>query len=183
MNAQSISDQAEAAILGTVSTQILRGDRQVPVRVRYPANLRNNADVLAAIPVLTPSGALVPLNSLGAFEYHPGSFESAREDQRRLVSVSAHLEGIDLGTGVAKVRKVLAGVTLPPGVTVVLGGQYQTQTQTFQNLLEVLVLAILLVYAVMVFQFGSFTSPTVIMLVMPLALFGAVTGLYLREPR
>jgi multidrug efflux pump subunit AcrB len=58
-----------------------------------------------------------------------------------------------------------------------LGGQYQSQSESFRNLLAVLLLAILLVFGVMLFQFGSFTAPLVILLVMPLSLFGVTLGL------
>src|SRR5262249_52421055 len=95
-----------------------------------------------------------------------------------LVSVTAGLEGVDLGTAIQKVQTVLKSTSLPPGVTVQLGGQYKSQTESFNNLLQVLGLAVLLVYAVMVFQFGSFSAPTVILLIMPLGLFGAVVALW-----
>jgi multidrug efflux pump subunit AcrB len=67
-------------------------------------------------------------------------------------------------------------MNLPAGVTYVLGGQYESQRQAFTGILAVLGLAVLLVFAVMLFQFGSFTAPTVIILVMPLSLFGVVFG-------
>lgn len=178
LNAQSVSDQAEAALLGTVATRILRGDRQLPVRVRFPAAMRQDPVAIGNVPIVTPAGAIVPLRSLGTLAETPGSAETASEDQRRVVHVTARLEGVDLGTGIAAVRKVLAQTPLPPGVTTELGGQFLSQSESFQNLAQVLALAILLVYAVMVFQFGSFTAPTVILLVMPLALFGAVLGLW-----
>src|SRR5205814_5205472 len=67
---------------------------------------------------------------------------------------------------------------LPPGVTYALGGQFRSQAESFRGLLMVMALAILLVFAVMLFQFGSFTAPAVILLVMPLSLFGVVLGLW-----
>jgi len=54
----------------------------------------------------------------------------------------------------------------------------ESQKQAFGGMLAVLGLAIVLVFAVMLFQFGSFTAPTVIMLVMPLSLFGVAFGLW-----
>src|SRR5207237_10704150 len=68
-----------------------------------------------------------------------------------------------------------------PGVTFVLGGQFKSQADSFNNLLVVLALAILLVFSVMIFQFGSFTAPVVILLVMPLSLFGVTLGLWVTQ--
>jgi CzcA family heavy metal efflux pump len=178
MNTSSVSEQAETAILGTVATDILQGDRSVGVRVRFPGPLRTSPSAIAEIPIQTPSGASVPLSAVGSFALQAGTNEIFRQDQRRMVSPTANLEGIDLGTAVGKVRKILDAETLPPGVTMTIGGQYRSQSESFQNLLQVLVLAILLVYAVMLYQFKAFTSPTVILLVMPLGLFGAVVGLW-----
>lgn len=179
LTTQTVADQANASLMGAVATQFLRGDRQVPVRVRLPEGFRHDPRAVATVPIQAPGGVVVPLGALGNVEMNPGNTESAREDQRKVVDVTARLEGVDLGTGIANVRRVLAEMPLPPGVTTQLGGQYQSQTQSFQNLAQVLALAVLLVYAVMVFQFGSFSAPTVILLVMPLALFGAVAGLAL----
>lgn len=180
LNTSSVSDQAEAAMLGTVATRVLVGDRQVPVRVRFPESVRSNPEQISSIPIQTASGAIVPLSSLGEFETHPGSTESFREDQRRVIDITANLSpGTDLGSAVTRVKDLLAKTTLPPGVIYTLGGQYQSQSESFANLVQVLGLAILLVFAVMVFQFQSYTAPIVILLVMPLALFGAVVALAL----
>jgi multidrug efflux pump subunit AcrB len=93
------------------------------------------------------------------------------------VTVSGQLDKGDLGSVKRDVIAKMKQTTLPPGVTYVLGGNFKSQAEAFNNLYLVLALAILLVFAVMVFQFGSFTAPIVIMLVMPLSLFGVVMGL------
>lgn len=177
LNTQGVADQANASILGTVATKIIRGDRQVPVRVRLPDQYRTDPAAIGQIPIETSGGALVPFRTLGTVELHQGSTEANREDQRKVVNVTARLEGVDLGSGIAQVKQVLAELALPPGVTIQLGGQYLSQTESFTNLVQVLALAILLVYGVMLFQFNSFKAPTVILLVMPLGLFGAVVSL------
>jgi multidrug efflux pump subunit AcrB len=87
----------------------------------------------------------------------------------------------DLGSVKRDVDALMSKITLPPGVTYVLGGQFQSQAESFKNLLMVLALAILLVFAVMIFQFGSFTAPLVILLVMPLSLFGVALGLFITK--
>jgi CzcA family heavy metal efflux pump len=175
---EAVADQAETSLLGLTPTKLSRADRLVPVRVRFPASVRSDPAAIRNIPIVTPAGVSVPFGSLGSIETHPGSAESTREDQRRVVSVTANTEGMDLSAAITHVQTLLAKTSLPPGVTVELGGQYKSQHESFTNLLEVLALAVLLVYAVMLFQFGSFTAPTVILLIMPLGLFGAVVALW-----
>jgi CzcA family heavy metal efflux pump len=173
----AVAAQVQAAMFGDVVTQILQGDRQIGVRVRYPAAFRADRIELAALPIRSPGGFNLPLAALAHIERVPGTTEVNRENQRRLVAVKAQLSGRDLGGVMRDVQAMMHGVSLPPGVTYELGGQFQSQSQSFQNLLTVLLLAILLVFGVMLFQFGSFTAPAVILMVMPLSLFGVTLGL------
>ena len=177
MTPDAVATQVQAAMFGDVVTQMLQGDRQIGVRVRYPAAFRGDEPQVAALPIRTPGGFNLPLGSLARIERVPGTTEVNRENQRRLVAVKSQLSGRDLGSVIRDVQAVMRGVSLPPGVTYELGGQFQSQNESFRNLLSVLLLAILLVFGVMLFQFGSFTAPMVILLVMPLSLFGVTFGL------
>lgn len=174
-----VATQANAAMFGDVVTQILSGDRQIGVRVRYLEAYRSDLAQMSALPIRSPAGFNIPLAALGRIESVPGTTEIHREDQRRLVSVTARLSARDLGSVIRDVQDMMRGITLPANVTYVLGGQFQSQTESFRSLMIVLFLAILLVYSVMLFQFGSFTAPTAILLVMPLSLFGVTLALTL----
>lgn len=177
MTTESVASQANAALLGTVATQVLSGDRQIPVRVRLPSADRADLPAIESLRIATPVGP-VRLKDLGAVEIVPGVTQSSREDQRRLVRVTAGLDGADLGTAVAGVRKALAETKLPVGVTAEIAGQFQSQQESFRNLETVLGASVLLVFIVMLFQFGSFRAPGTILVLMPLALFGATAALW-----
>ena len=173
----AVEDQAAAALYGTVASNFLTKGREIPVRVRYPASVRANLDSLNAISIMAPSGAMIPFGALGQFVTVPGSTEMGRENQRLYVDLTCGLEGVDISTAIKNFKRIQSSVQMPPGVTIEFGGQYQSQAESFSNLIEVLAGAILLVYAVMLFQFGGFSAPSTIMLVMPLGLFGAVLAL------
>ena len=179
LNTSSLADQVETSLNGTVATKVLNRDRLIPVRVRLPYSFRADPNAIANLPIETASGSMVPFSALGDLTLKPGATESFREDQRRVLEVTANLESVDLGTAVSKVKAKLATMPPPPGTSVVFAGQFASQQESFANLLQVLGLAILLVFAVMLFQFKSFTAPCVVLAVMPLALFGAVAGLAL----
>lgn len=133
---------------------------------------------MAMLPIRTPGGFNLPLSALGEIESVGGTTEINRENQRRLVVVSARLEKRDLGSAMRDISAMMRKVSLPNGVTYLLAGQAQSQQELFHNLLIVLGLAVLLVFSVMVFQFRTFTAPLVILLVMPLSLFGVALGLW-----
>jgi len=79
------------------------------------------------------------------------------------VAVTARLEGVDMGTGIAAVMKTVSGVKLPPSIRVVYGGTYREQQQSFHDLLMVLLLALVLVFLTLLFEFGSFSAPAAIL--------------------
>ncbi len=180
LTSDQVANQLNAALLGTIATQVIQNDRQIPVRVRLPKASRTSLKEIESLPVTTSNG-LVQLRDLGEIKLISGTTDSSREDQRRLVGVTARLEGVDLGTAVSKVKEVLAGIKPPPGVSITLAGQYQSQQDSFRNLTLVLGASVILVFAVMLFQFRRFAAPVVILLLMPLAMFGAVVGLYVTK--
>lgn len=178
LTSDQVSSQLNASLLGTVATEIVQGDRQIPVRVRLPKQSRMSLEAIETLGIATSSG-LVQLKDLGEITLVAGTTLSSREDQRRLVEVSASLEGIDLGTAVSEVKIVLQGVKTPPGVTMTLAGQYVSQQDSFRNLTMVLGASVVLVFTVMLFQFRRFEAPIVILLLMPLGMFGAVVALWI----
>ena len=93
----------------------------------------------------------------------PGQTEIRRENLQRLVEVTARLEGVDMGTGIAAVQKAVADLKLPPSIRVEYGGTYQEQQKSFRDLAIVLVLAVVLIFLVLLFEFRSFTPPVAIL--------------------
>jgi len=179
LTAEMVASQMNAAMFGDVATYLMQGDRRVGVRVRCPDRWRSDPVKLASLPVGAPGGFSVPLSAIGQITTVPGTTEVNRETQRRLVAVTARLSARDLGSVMRDVQALMRQEELPPGVTYELGGQFKSQAQSFRELLAVLVLAVLLVFGVMLFQFESFTAPLVLLLTMPLSLFGVAAGLWL----
>ena len=79
------------------------------------------------------------------------------------MAVTARLEGTDLGSGMAAVQKAVNGLHLPSSIRVEYGGTYQEQQRSFHDLVIVLILAILLVFIVLLFEFGTFAAPVAIL--------------------
>src|SRR3989442_5789217 len=90
-----------------------------------------------------------------------------------MVPVTARLEGRDMGSAIADVKQLLASEKLPVGYTAQIGGQYESQQESFRSLLVVLTIAVLLVFGLLVAQFRRFTAALVIMSAAPLSLVGA----------
>jgi multidrug efflux pump subunit AcrB len=108
---------------------------------------------------VSSTGRTGTLGSLATVEEIPGQTEVRRENLQRNVTVTARLEGLDLGTGVASAKRAVTDLNLPPAIRVSYGGAYEEQQRSFRDLLIVLVLAVVLVFTVLLFEFGGFAAP------------------------
>jgi CzcA family heavy metal efflux pump len=159
--------------LGTVTVAMVEGEptvapilmnsRTYPVRVRFPAATRGSLEAMSGTMLVNSNGSTATLGSLTAIDELPGQLEIRRENLQLLVEVTARLEGVDLGTGVAAVQKAVADLKLPPSIRVEYGGTYREQQKSFRDLTIVLLLAIVLVFLVLLFEFRSFTAPVAIL--------------------
>ena len=93
----------------------------------------------------------------------PGQTEILRDNLQREVEVTARLEGLDLGTGVAAVQKAVNDCKLPPSIRVEYGGTYREQQKSFHDLVVVLLLALVLIFLVLLFEFRAFSAPLAIL--------------------
>jgi CzcA family heavy metal efflux pump len=159
--------------LGTVTVAMVEGEpatapilmngRPYPIRVRFPATTRGSLEAMSSAMLVSSSGSTATLGSLTAIDELPGQTEIRRENLQQLVEVTARLEGVDMGTGIAAVQKTVAELKLPPSLRVEYGGTYKEQQKSFRDLSTVLGLAIVLIFLVLLFEFGSYTAPVAIL--------------------
>jgi CzcA family heavy metal efflux pump len=140
-------------------TPVVVNDRAYTIRVRFPESTRASVDAIRNTLLVSSTGRTGTLGTLATVEEIPGQTEVRRENLQRNVTVTARLEGLDLGTGVAATERAIADLHLPAAIRVVYGGAYEEQQRSFRDLLLVLVLAVLLVFTVLLFEFGGFAAP------------------------
>ncbi len=170
----------ESAILdGTLATQMIRGDRLLGIRVRYPQQYRRTAGGLQSLLITSPTGQTVPLSSIASMETESATYEIRRENLRTLAAVTARLEGRDLGSAMAEIRRRLPEeVKLAPGMEVDYGGLYQLQKESFFGLTVVLLASILLIFIILVAEFQSFSHPLAILAATLLCTSGSLLALF-----
>ena len=177
LTTRAIAASVRNAMLGQVSSDMLKGDRLVGIRVLDDRRSVDRLSALRNLPLRTPAGAIVRLSQVATVEMLPDEVELNRDNLRQDDIVSARLQGVDLGTAMREVRAKLSRDKWLPAGNVRYGGLYQLQQQSFRNLLAVLIIAILLVFTVLVVEFRSFYEPIAIVFGAVLALFGAMIGL------
>jgi multidrug efflux pump subunit AcrB len=152
-------------------------DRAYAIRVRFPEQDRSSLDRIQNALLTSATGHTATLGSLSTIASDPGQTEIHRENLQRLVEVSGRLEGVDLGRGIAGVKKAVADLNLPSSIRVEYGGLYAEQQQSFAALLKVLFLALILLFVVLVFEFRNFSAPIAILVSALLSTFGGFLAL------
>jgi multidrug efflux pump subunit AcrB len=160
---EELAIDAAALIEGEpASTPMIVTGKPYNIRVRFAGADQMTTDRMNNVLLVSSTGKTATLGSLAAVTELPPQTEIRRENQQRVVSVTARLEGVDLGTAVANVQKVVNDLHVPPTIRLEYGGTYQEQQQSFRELGTVLVLAIVFIFGVLLFEFRSFAAPTAI---------------------
>jgi CzcA family heavy metal efflux pump len=144
-------------------TPVVVNGRAYTIRVRFPQQTRASLSAIENTLLVSSTGKTATLGSVSSATEEPGQTEIRRENLQRDVAVTARLEGLNLGAGMAAVQKVVNGLGLPAGIRVAYGGGYEEQQRSFHDLVFVLVLAVLLVFIVLLFEFGAFAAPVAIL--------------------
>ncbi|MEO6981678.1 MAG: efflux RND transporter permease subunit, partial [Edaphobacter sp.] len=156
---------------------LIANGRPYTVRVRLGDETRQSLDTIENTVFNSATGKLATLGSMAQITQLPPQNEIKRENLQELITVTARLEGSDLGTAISKVQQTIQAMHLPPTVRVEYGGTYQEQQQSFHQLLHVLLLSLALVFGVLLIEFRNFSAPTAILTSSVLSIGGVVFAL------
>jgi multidrug efflux pump subunit AcrB len=171
---------ASAIVDGEPATApIIINDKPYTLRVRYPASNRSSLEAMNNTMIINGSGGAATLGAVSTFQEVPGQTEILRDNLQTEKEVTARLEGIDLGRGVAAVQKAVNDLHLPPSIRVAYGGTYKEQQKSFRDLVTVLMLALVLIFLVLLFEFRSFSAPLAILSSAILSTSGVFFALYI----
>jgi multidrug efflux pump subunit AcrB len=177
---QDVATEARAMLDGVPTTEpAVVNDRPYTVRIRFPKADRSSLSAMNSTLMVSPTGELASLGSLAPMTELPGQTEILQDNQQRYVAVTARLEGLDLGHGIAAVKQTLAGLHMPSSIRVEYGGLYQTQQRSFHDLVMVLFLAVIFVFLVLLFEFKSFSAPVAILASATLSTSGVLFALFI----
>ena len=167
----------QALVEGERVTQIMEGSRRFALVVRLPESARS-LDGLGQMLIETPAGR-VPLSKIATIEDADGPNQISRDNGKRRIVISANASGRPLSEVVADIRKVAAESRLPEGYFITLGGQFQAQEEASRLISLLSVVSVVLMFVVLYSRYKSTVLSALIMVNIPLALVGAVLGLWL----
>jgi len=179
LSAEGIASAVNTAMLGETASTVLEGDRVVEIRVMAEKGEIDRLEKLRYLPLRTPDGTLIQLTQVVDVVEEPGQLELRRDDFRQDVAATARLEGRDMGSAMAEIRKAIVRDGGFPAGSIYYGGLYEQQRESFRNLVVVLLMAVFLVFTVLLIEFGSFDEPVAIVFGAVLAMFGTVLALWI----
>jgi CzcA family heavy metal efflux pump len=175
---EEVAVDASAILEGEpAATSVIVNDRAYTIRVPFPEESRSSIERMSNTLLASATGRTATLGSLSSVSHDPGQTEIRRENLQRLVEVTGRFEGVDLGSGIAAVKKAVNDLHLPSSIRVEYGGTYEEQTKSFRDLLMVLLLALVLLFAVLLFEFRTFSAPSAILASALLSTFGGFLAL------
>lgn len=180
LSVTEVSEAVHMALWGDVPTEMMQGLKMIPIRVRYPKADYNHSEAIRRLPIyLAPIDRMLRLEEIAHVEKKAGQTDLDHENLSQVVNIKSQISGRDLGSIIVDVKQLLAGIPLPPGVTVQIGGQYESQQRAFKELLIILSFGVLLVFAILLFEFKSFRSASVILLGTVLSVSGVFLLLWI----
>jgi len=180
----SVGDAAQALRVAFAGVEV--GDWIDPVgqsrdvNVRLHPEDRIDASNIDHLPVaVAGSDMMVPLEQIAKITHDKGPAQLQHLGGKRTITVSANVQGRSSGEVTADALDVAKTMDFPNGYGVSLGGASRDQQEIFTSMFMALLMGILVMYLVLVMQFGSFTAPVAVMLSLPLSLIGVVLALFL----
>ncbi len=180
VSVKEISNVLHMALWGDDVTGIMEGLKLIPVRVRYPKHDFIHSEEINKLPIYLASiNRVVKLDEIATIKKVPGIPDIDHENLSQVINIKAHISHRDLGGIIEDIKKMLNNIPLPPDVVIEIGGQYKSQQKAFKELLLILLSGILLVFTILLFEFKSFRTSSVILLGTVLSVSGVFLLLWI----
>jgi cobalt-zinc-cadmium resistance protein CzcA len=176
-----VLDTVEASRAGKIVGTVFEGQRRFSLAVRFDDETARTIEALGNVPVASPRGTHVPLGQLADIMLDTGPAQISREAVRRRIVVELNVRGRDVASFAAEAQdRIRREVDLPAGYYIRWGGQFENLQAATRRLALVVPLALVLIFAMLYFTFGSLTPAALIYLNVPFAATGGVFSLALR---
>jgi HAE1 family hydrophobic/amphiphilic exporter-1 len=153
------------------------------VTVRLAPGARERITDLQQLPLVVPGpnggSTTLPLGQIATIQTGVGPAQIDHLDREKVVIVQANVAGRSLSQVMQDIQTRLAALHLPPGYEITQGGESRDQAEVFTRIFTALGIAVLLMYLILVVQFGSFLDPLAILVSLPLSLIGVVLALWI----
>lgn len=178
-NTGDVQMLAAQAIGGMNIGEKVEGRARFPINVRFPRELRDSVTDLRALPLVTPQGSSVTLDTVADIRIADGPAMIKSENARPTVWVYVDIEGQDIGSWVKNAKRLLSEkLSLPSGYAIGWSGQFEFYERAMQKLAWVVPAVLAIIFMLLFMLFKRISSALLILGTLPFALSGAVWLLY-----
>ena len=183
LNVSDVTDLIELAIGGKAVSQIFIGSKSYDVICRYNESYRNTPEKIGSLRLAAPDGSMIPLSHVAEIKLTTGASTITREMNRRHLTVRVNLRGTDLSTFLAQANKIIdRDVEFDrDSIKLEWGGQFENQERAYSRLAIVVPLALAVMFILLVIALGKIRMAVTLLMVIPLALFGGMLALNVRD--
>ncbi len=177
----SISQMVYAGFKGYSLTEINEGKKSVDVVLKMDADKRKITDDIEDYYVESPvTGAMVPLRQVASIVPQWQTGRIMHRNGMRCITVRSETTDNVLPSELLEaIKPEIEKLNLPVGYSIEFGGEYENQNEVMSHLISALLISLVCIFLILIIQFKNLKETFIIMLTIPLSLFGAILGLYL----
>ena len=177
---ESFQFQLQTMVEGNIIGSVPEKEQMTSIRMIYPRDNSATVENVKNMSVFMPDGKLKPLSSVCSIHVKEGVAEIKRDNLKTVAIVTARLNKRDLGSAIKEIQSTIGSANyLPFGYHIEYGGAYADQQKSFSQLLIILILACLLVFALMLFLFKDFRAACSILFIAILGISGSLIALFI----
>jgi Cu(I)/Ag(I) efflux system membrane protein CusA/SilA len=180
LNIADVQEVVRTTLGGMRVAQTVEGLERYPINIRYPRDVRDSLEKLRNLPIVTPTGARIPLAEVADIRIDTGPALIKTENARLNGWIYVDIEGRDIGSYVVEAQRVVAEqVDLPPGYSVAWSGQYEYMVRAKKRLALVVPITLVIIILLLYLNFRKLSEVLIILGTLPLASVGGFWLLYL----
>lgn len=182
LNVSDVADLIEVAIGGKAVAQIYQGDRQYDITCKYKESVRNSPEKIAGLMLTSATGAKIPLSQVAEVKLSVGESTITREMNRRHLTVKMNLRGRDLSSFLDEAQSAIEKNVVydKNNYSIKWGGAFENQHRAYARLALIIPLTLMFMFILLYVTFGKFRYASLVLSIVPLALFGGMLALNVR---
>lgn len=174
-----LMEQVDIAFAGEKAGEIYEEQKYFDLIVRFRKKARNSIESVKSALISLPNNGQVSMDQLATVSSVSSPNTISREDVQRKIVVAANVQGRDLRSVVNEIKEIVeTTVQIPEGYRVVYGGQFESEAKASQLLLITALLAILIIFLLLYFEFKDVKLSFIVLINLPLALIGGILIVY-----
>jgi Cu(I)/Ag(I) efflux system membrane protein CusA/SilA len=180
LSIEDVQNTAAGAVGGMSVDEKIEGLARFPINVRFPREMRGSVEALRSLPIVAPTGGIVPLGAVASVQIADGPVMVKSENARPSAWVYVDVRDRDIVGFVNEARqKVAREVSMPPGYSITWSGQFEYAERASKRLAVIVTLTIGVIFLLLYLAFKRVREPLIVLLALPFALIGGVWLIYL----